>query len=127
MDSCGKSLIKKAEPELLDATSKLMPTYLDKTEKRKSKKFDPSLKVMTSRSRLQGCVSQLNTPATDITPFHSPADPTKLNQDGPNWHLFNKKVADSLQDLDKLRIQDDTISISSVELQKKHDLKKEDC
>lgn len=79
-----------------------------KIEKKKAKRATPALKVLTSRNKnFQPCQSQLSTPATDITPFHSPADPLKLNIDGPNWHLFNKKVADSLDKLAQLSIQDD--------------------
>ena len=77
------------------------------SENKKGKRATPALKVLTNSSKFLGCHSQLNTPATDITPFHSPADPSKLNSEGPNWHLFNKKVADSLDKLTQLTIQDD--------------------
>lgn len=76
--------------------------------KKKAKTTKPALKVFTTRNKsFLPSQSQLNTPATDFTPFHSPADPLKLNSDGPNWHLFNRKVADSLDRLTQLRIQDD--------------------
>ena len=77
-------------------------------DKKKGRTAKPALKVLTTRNKnFSPSQSRLNTPATDFTPFHSPADPLKLNSDGPNWHLFNKKVADSLDKLTQLRIQDD--------------------
>eukprot|EP00794_Sanderia_malayensis_P018603 gene18603-20474_t len=96
------------------------------SEKR-PKRMDPALRVITGRNRLQGSVSQLNTPAADFTPFHSPADPAKLNSDGPNWHLFNKKVTDSLEQLSQLKIQQvENNNMCSRAAEKKHSLGSQD-
>lgn len=94
----------------------------------KKKRATPALKVLTSRNKsFLPCQSQLSTPATDITPFHSPADPLKLNSDGPNWHLFNKKVADSLDKLSQLTIQDDKSCSISKDCSPKLEFNTEDA
>ena len=88
--------------------------------KKKTRRTVPVLKVLTSRNKnFSPCQSQLSTPATDFTPFHSPADPLKLNSEGPNWHLFNKKVADSLDKLAQLTIQDENSCSLGKECSKK--------
>ena len=97
-----------------------------KAEKKKSKRVTPALKVLTARNKTLACQSQLNTPANDFTPFHSPADPLKLNSDGPNWHLFNRKVTDSLEKLTQLKLTDDKVSPLARE-DKKMDFSKEDA
>lgn len=98
-----------------------------RAEKKKSKRVTPALKVLTSRNKMLACQSQLNTPANDFTPFHSPADPLKLNSDGPNWHLFNRKVTDSLEKLTQLKLTDDRVSPLARESEKKVDYSKEDA
>ena len=96
-------------------------------DKKKTKRATPALKVLTSRNKnFVPCQSQLSTPATDFTPFHSPADPLKLNSDGPNWQLFNKKVADSLDKLAQLTIHDDKSSTPGKDCSTKLELNADD-
>ncbi len=122
MDGSTKSVVEKNAKAPTDVENPKSFAARSTSEKRRPKRMDPALRVLTGRSKIQGCVSQLNTPAADFTPFHSPADPSKLNSDGPNWHLFNEKVTDSLQKLTQLKLQEGKISHAAEEMNKKLDL-----
>ncbi len=127
MDSAEKLLQKPEQPSPKEETkgcpslSNHSPPTKPNTEKKRAKRVGPSLSVLTGRRQLSQQLppSQLNTPVADFTPFHSPSDPTKLNIDGPNWHLFNKTVSDSLEKLTQLKICDDSPNATTDENEKK--------